>query len=103
MTSATLWYVGRRILFLVPMWLAISFVVFALIHLAPGDPVRFILGDREYDEQVGRQIRAQYHLDDPIPVQYGHWLGDALRGDFGITMDTHRPVVQVVWNAMEVT
>jgi peptide/nickel transport system permease protein len=90
-------------LLLVPMWLAISFAVFALIHLAPGDPVRFILGDREYDQEVGRQVRAQYHLDDPIPVQYALWLGQVVRGDFGTTMDTHRPVIEVVWNAMEVT
>jgi peptide/nickel transport system permease protein len=103
MSAAGIAYVARRIALLVPMWFAISFVVFTLIHLAPGDPVIFILGDREYDVEVGKRIRAEYHLDEPIPIQYLYWLGPVVRGDFGKTMDTKRPVIDVVREASEVT
>jgi peptide/nickel transport system permease protein len=103
MSSSLLLYAARRIALMIPLLLALSFVVFALIHLAPGDPVRFILGEREYDEAVGRRIRELYHLDQPIPVQYGLWLGDILRGDLGRTQGTNRPVADIVRAAMEVT
>ena len=103
MTTSLLAYAARRVLLMVPLLFALSFVVFVLIHLAPGDPVRFILGEREYDEAVGRRIREVYHLDQPIPVQYTLWLGNILRGDLGRTMGTNKPVVDIVGAAMEVT
>jgi peptide/nickel transport system permease protein len=103
MTASLGAYALRRLLLMVPLLFALSFVVFALIHLAPGDPVRFILGEREYDEAVGRRVRALYNLDQPIPVQYALWLGNIARGDLGRTMGTNRPVSDIVRGAMEVT
>ncbi len=77
-------YFLRRILFFVPLLLVISMLSFGLLRLAPGGPF-----DRERapaSAEIERQLRARYHLDEPIPVQYVRWLGDALRGDLGLSL-----------------
>lgn len=77
-------YFLRRILFFVPLLLVISMLSFGLLRLAPGGPF-----DRERapaSAEIERQLRARYHLDEPVPVQYGRWLGDALRGDLGLSL-----------------
>ena len=74
----------KRILFLGPLLLVISMLSFGLLRLAPGGPF-----DRERapaSVEIERQLRARYHLDEPIPVQYARWLGDALRGDLGLSL-----------------
>lgn len=77
-------YFLRRILFFVPLLLVISMLSFGLLRLAPGGPF-----DRERapaSAEIERQLRARYHLDEPVPVQYVRWLGDALRGDLGLSL-----------------
>ena len=77
-------YFLRRILFFVPLLLVISMLSFGLLRLAPGGPF-----DRERapaSAEIERQLRARYHLDEPVPVQYARWLGDALRGDLGLSL-----------------
>lgn len=77
-------YFLRRILFLGPLLLVISLLSFGLLRLAPGGPF-----DRERapaSEEIERQLRARYHLDESIPRQYLRWLGDAVRGDFGLSL-----------------
>lgn len=60
-----------------------SFLVFGALQLAPGDPASFLLSGRSATPEAIAAIRAQYRLDDPFPVQYLHWIGGVLTGDFG--------------------
>ncbi len=63
--------------------LVLSFIVFALLHLTPGDPARNLVGVRNVTPELLQSIRAKYHLDDPFLSQYGRWLVDVLHGRFG--------------------
>jgi peptide/nickel transport system permease protein len=84
-------YVFRRLLALVPVWLAISFVAFALANLTPGDPARLAL-QRDLGRQPTAQevagARAQLGLDAPFPVRYGRWVLGAATGDLGTSYRT---------------
>lgn len=88
-------YVARRLLHLVPVLLGISFLVFMLVHLVPGDPVRVMLQDVGSPEQVER-VRHQLGLDRPIYVQYLSFVVRAAHGDFGRSIHTRRPVAQEI-------
>lgn len=86
----------QRLLYLIPAWLGISLVAFVLANLAPGDPARLMLqnqlGRQPLPEEVAR-AREDLGLNDPLPVRYVTWLGDALRGDFGESYDSGSPVL----------
>lgn len=87
----------------VPLLLAISFGVFALVHLAPGDPVRALLGTRPSDPATLAALRERYHLDDPFIVQYGKWLWQVLQGDFGRSINGNRLVLSAIKERAGVT
>jgi oligopeptide transport system permease protein len=77
-------YFLRRFLLMVPLLLVVSFLGFVLVRLAPGGPF-----DRERkpaSPEIERQIRAKYHLDEPVWKQYGRFLGNLTRGDFGVSL-----------------
>jgi peptide/nickel transport system permease protein len=74
----------------------LSFLVFSLMYLAPGDLVRNLLGPKQVTPEAVAAIRAQYRLDDPFLVQYTHWLGQALTGDFGTSIRYQTPVATVI-------
>ncbi len=88
-------YVARRLLHLIPVLLGISFFVFLLVHLVPGDPVRVMLQDVGSPEQVER-MRKQLGLDRPFYVQYASFVVRAAQGDFGRSIHTRRPVAQEI-------
>jgi peptide/nickel transport system permease protein len=69
----------------------VSVLVFLALHLAPGDPAVIIAGPQAGEDEI-RAIREQFHLDDPLPVQYLSWAGRILRGDFGVSYRGGRPV-----------
>ena len=74
-------YFVKRILFLIPLLLVISFLAFALVRAVPGGPF-----DRERkpaSPEIERNLRAKYHLDEPLWQQYCRWLDGILHGDFG--------------------
>jgi peptide/nickel transport system permease protein len=73
----------------------VSVTVFSLIHLIPGDPVQVMVGESQ-DPEVVAAIRHDLGLDRPLYIQYATWLGNALRGDFGMSIRTHQPVTEVV-------
>ncbi|MFJ2417551.1 ABC transporter permease [Streptomyces brevispora] len=87
----TRYFVGR-FLGLVTVLFVTSLVVFGTVHLAPGDPVTFLLHGRPATPETLEALRAQYHLNDPLPVQYGKWLGGVLHGDFGRSAQFHQDV-----------
>jgi peptide/nickel transport system permease protein len=88
-------YVARRLLMMVVVLVGVSIVVFGLIHITPGDPARIMLGPTARDADV-QQLRAQLGLDQPIYLQYLHWLGDAVRGNLGDSIQLRRPVLNEV-------
>jgi peptide/nickel transport system permease protein len=92
--------VGRLILerlaVAIPLLFLISLGVFALVHLAPGDPVRALLGTKSADPETLAALREKYHLNDPFIVQYGKWLWQVLQGDLGRSINGNRKV----WNAI---
>ena len=67
-------------------------LIFAIARVIPGDPARIALGPSATAEQVAK-LRAELRLDEPITVQYGHFLSDLVQGDLGISLYTNRPVV----------
>lgn len=90
-------YIARRLAYLVPVWLGISILAFALALLAPGDPVRQVLQAGGIDAPSAEQViemRRELGLDQPGPVRYAIWLGDAVRGDLGRSYRTGEPVLQ---------
>jgi peptide/nickel transport system permease protein len=86
-------WVARRILAVIPVLFGVTLAVFSMLFLVPGDPVKMMLAEFvTTPEQVAR-MRAQLHLDEPVLVQYGRFVGNALRGDLGTSIRTRRPVV----------
>lgn len=78
-------YAVRRILQLIPVLLAISFIVFFIIHLIPGDPVRNMLGIEASRTEVEAE-RERLGLNDPLPEQYIRYIGDVIQGDLGVSI-----------------
>ena len=87
----------------VVLLLAVSFVVFALLHLAPGDPARNLLGPRPSSPEALASIRAQYHLDDPFIGQYLRWLGGVVHGDLGQSIRSDEPVTTLLADRVTLT
>jgi peptide/nickel transport system permease protein len=85
-------YVVRRVLAIVPVLFGISVLVFALVHLIPGDVAQILLGTQATDQQI-ETLRRTFGLDRPLPVQYVDWLSHIIRGDFGVSFRTNRAVL----------
>jgi ABC-type dipeptide/oligopeptide/nickel transport system permease component len=83
--------VAGRLLIGIPTLLLVTALVFAIVRLIPGDPARILAGDFATDELVA-ELRARWHLDRPLPVQYAVYLGGLLRGDLGRSTATSAPV-----------
>jgi len=86
-------FIGRRLLATVPTLLGVLVVAFCLLNVAPGDPVAAMVGERADAATIAR-LRADLHLDDPLPAQFGRYLWDAVRGDFGRSYITQRPIAR---------
>ncbi len=92
-------YALRRILMLVPVFLAVSVVIFLILHLLPGDPIDNLLKVGAPVEQRA-EMMARYGLDRPLPVQYAIWLGNLLSGDLGTAIVARRPVADLIGQAL---
>lgn len=92
-------YALRRILYTVPIAVGVSLVCFALIHVAPGDPLSAVLPEGASPEMIA-QVRQAYGFDLPLPVQFLKWLAHVLSGDFGQSILTRRPVLAEVLPAV---
>src|SRR5258707_849405 len=75
-------FLGKRILQLIPTLFFVSILIFSLQQLLPGDPALVMAGE-ERDPNVIAQIRQQYRLDQPVPIQYVYWVKGVVSGDFG--------------------
>ncbi len=94
--------IARRLAQLVPTILLLSIIVFSLQHLLPGDPALVLAGENP-DEATLAAIRAQYHLDQPLIVQYLYWLKGVATGDLGESMRHNRPVLELILLKLPVT
>jgi peptide/nickel transport system permease protein len=93
---------SRRILGAIPVLLGISFLVFMLMHIAPGDPVSLLLGDDATPADI-EQTRRELGLDKPLLVQYWDFLTRAVRGDFGRSLKFNEPVMKLVFERLPAT
>ncbi|HTK06410.1 MAG TPA: ABC transporter permease [Ktedonobacteraceae bacterium] len=88
-------YIIRRALQAIPLLVLLSIFMFLLIHLLPGGP-EAVLDNPNLDAAGQAALRASFGLDDPLPVQYLKWVGNALRGNFGFSFATSEPVSTVI-------
>ncbi|MGO1948043.1 MAG: ABC transporter permease [Mycobacteriaceae bacterium] len=96
-------YIVRRLLQFVPVGIAATLIVYAMVFLMPGDPIRALAGDRPMSPQVQDALRDQYNLDDPFLIQYGKYMwGVFTEGDFGTTFQG-RPVMDIIQQGLPVT
>jgi peptide/nickel transport system permease protein len=104
MSTANRGYVLRRLLFLAPMLVGLSVVVFALIHLAPGDPALALVSEQSADPTIVAQVRENLGLNEPLPVQYAIWASKVARLDFGTAYTFNRkPVIDLIGERVEAT
>jgi ABC-type dipeptide/oligopeptide/nickel transport system permease component len=95
-------YLGRRILMTIPVLLGVATLVFSLIHLVPGDPVRSMLGEGVSEQDVA-DVRARLGLDRPLYVQYGAFLAGLTTGNLGTSLRTNQPVAAAILERMPAT
>jgi ABC-type dipeptide/oligopeptide/nickel transport system permease component len=81
-----------RLLLLVPTLLGVLALTFLLLHVAPGDPVQAMVGERADPETLAR-LRAELHLDDPLHIQFVRYVGGVVQGDLGTSYITRRPIL----------
>jgi peptide/nickel transport system permease protein len=95
-------YLIRRVLLVIPLLIGLSILMFGMLHAAPGDPVLAMLGPQAAARpEVLAQARANFGLDQPLPIQYLHWLWDTARGDLGRSYSfNNQPVLDLITNRM---
>ena len=95
-------YLARRLLLLVPVLVGVSIVIFGVLHLSPGDPAEIMLGSQATKEDLVR-LRESLGLNEPLPIQYVHWMGHVVRGDLGRSIWMKRPVLPEVLGRLGAT
>jgi peptide/nickel transport system permease protein len=95
-------YTADRILLAIPLLFGLSLLVFAYVRLIPGDPVTAMLGVQANPDLVAR-LQAQYGFDQPIIDQYLTWIGNVLRGDFGISFRSRQAVLPLIIDRLPAT
>ncbi|MBI3711029.1 MAG: ABC transporter permease subunit [Proteobacteria bacterium] len=86
-------FIFTRVSLIIPTFLGVTLLAFLLIHLVPGDPIETLAGERGIDPVRHARLRAEYGFDRPLLVQYGFYIAHVLRGDLGISVITHQPVI----------
>lgn len=91
-------FAARRIVLAIPILLGVSLIVFIAVKLVPGDPVELLAGFGATDADKAA-LREQLWLDRAAPLQYLHWLADAVQGDLGMSVARQVPAREIVWDA----
>jgi len=92
-------FIVKRIVQAVPLLLGVATLIFVILHLAPGDPTSIYFSP-DVDPEVIALMRTNLGLDQPLHVQYWRWLTSFLQGDFGHSFAQHRPVLQILLDAI---
>lgn len=100
--SSQFLFIIRRVLLTIPVLFVMSVVVFLIIRLVPGDPVRTMLGFRATEENVA-QVRQSLGLDQPWITQYFDFIGGVFRGDLGVDIVSHAPLAELLAQRIPVT
>lgn len=95
-------YIFRRVLMLIPIMLGVSFLVFAIAEITPGDPVVIMLGDMATPESIAA-LKAELHLDDPFLIRYARFVLNAAQGDLGRSFRGQVPVLQDILDRLPFT
>ncbi|SDH44848.1 peptide/nickel transport system permease protein/oligopeptide transport system permease protein [Sinosporangium album] len=95
-------YVIRRLLQAIPVLLGATFLIFAVVFALPGDPIGALAGDKRMDPAFAAVLREQYHLNDPLLLQYWHYISGVFQGDFGTTF-SKVPVSELMAGKFQVT
>jgi peptide/nickel transport system permease protein len=95
-------YTIRRVIFMIPVALVVSFMTFMLIHLIPGDPARVLLGE-EATPQTVAALQQKLGLNKPLLLQFGLWLWQAVHGNLGESIQLNQPVTQALMQRLPVT
>lgn len=96
-------YAVKRILGMIPIVIAVSFIVFCLLRLSGSDTAALILGDKPATAEAKAAVIEQYHLDEPIIMQYLRWGGNVLKGDFGVSYVNGQSVKDLIAARVPVT
>ncbi len=96
-------FITKRLLQCLVSLVVLSFVIFSLLYIAPGDPARALVGAKKVTPELLNQIREQYHLNDPFLSQYTRWVKDALSLDFGNSIKAGYPVIDYIASHAAVT
>jgi peptide/nickel transport system permease protein len=88
-------YIGKRLLLLIPVLIGITIVVQILIDITPGDPAKLMLGAQATPERI-EEVRDELGLNDPLPERYVRYMRNVLHGDFGVSYNSKRPVVEEI-------
>ncbi|WP_435173995.1 ABC transporter permease [Gordonia hongkongensis] len=96
-------YAARRLAIMAGLLLVVSFTVFSLVYLAPGDPLDVLLGGQPSTPETVAALEREYSLDQPYLVQYWAWLSDALRLDLGESITSQLPVTEALSTALPTT
>jgi peptide/nickel transport system permease protein len=103
MLTSKIKYIITRLLGCFVSLVFLSFIIFSLLYLAPGDPARSLVGAKRVTPELLEKVRDQYHLNDPFLSQYGRWIKGALSLDFGNSIKAGYPVVVYVSSHAAVT
>jgi peptide/nickel transport system permease protein/oligopeptide transport system permease protein len=95
-------YLIRRILLFIPVFIGTTFLIFTLVFLIPGDPIRALAGDRQMSQSTLDALNDRYHLNEPFLTQYGLYVGGIVQGDFG-TDFRGREVTEIMAERIPVT
>lgn len=93
-------YLGRRFLATIPVLLGISLLVFLMMHVVPGDPAQLMLGEMGTSPEAVANLHKQLGLDQPLLIQYLHYIGGALHGDLGRSFLQNQPVARLIGNVL---
>ncbi len=98
-------YVARRLLYALVVLAIVTVLVFIMVRLIPGDPIRAAMQQNVdlSDRRIVDEVRARYGLDRPIPVQFAIWLRDFVTGDWGTSLQTGEPVFEMFWRRLPIT
>lgn len=96
-------YIFQRLLAAIPVLLLMSFLVFSLTYLIPGDPVRVVLGTADVPDEVYQATLERLGLNQPFIERYFHWLGDVVQGNLGTTYISQQSIAEMVGRALPIT
>ncbi|HMH51676.1 MAG TPA: ABC transporter permease [Candidatus Acidoferrum sp.] len=96
-------YVLRRVLIAIPVLVGISMVLFSVLALAPGDPFEELATNTNVPAEVAQRLRAQFGLDQPLPVRYLKWLTSMVRGDWGFSFQSRMDVDRLILQRLPVS